>query len=140
MNFFLLLFLNFKILWFFTFYYSVSQWNPLFTNYFLIKKFCWYILATLQNMWDLSLTKDWTHAPCIGSLESQPLVCLQLLSFVWLFSDPMDCSPPGSSVRGILQARILKWVVISSSRGSSQSRDWTQVFCIKSRFFTTVPP
>ena len=37
--------------------------------------------------------------------------------------DPMDCSPPGSSVRGILQARILEWVAISSSRGSSQPGD-----------------
>ena len=34
--------------------------------------------------------------------------------------DPMDCSPPGSSVHGILQARILEWVAISSSRGSSR--------------------
>ena len=33
--------------------------------------------------------------------------------------DPMDCSPPGSSVYGILQARVLEWVAISSSRGSS---------------------
>ena len=37
--------------------------------------------------------------------------------------DPMDCSPPGSSVHGILQARILEWVAISFSRGSSQPRD-----------------
>ena len=42
--------------------------------------------------------------------------------------DPMDCSPPGSSVHGILQARILDWVVISSSRGSSQPRDQAQLF------------
>ena len=41
--------------------------------------------------------------------------------------DPMDCSPPGSSVHGTLQARILEWVVISSSRGSSQPRDQTYV-------------
>ena len=40
---------------------------------------------------------------------------------------PMDCSPPGSSVHGILQARILEWVAISFSRGSSRPRDWTQV-------------
>ena len=39
--------------------------------------------------------------------------------------DPMDCRPPGSSVYGILQARILEWVVISSSRGSSRPRDQT---------------
>ena len=41
--------------------------------------------------------------------------------------DPMDCSLPGSSVQGILQARILEWVAISFSRGSSQPRDWTGV-------------
>ena len=42
----------------------------------------------------------------------------------------MDYSPPGSSIHGILQARILEWVVVPSSRGSSQPRDGTQVFCI----------
>ena len=47
----------------------------------------------------------------------------------------MDCSPPGSSVRGILQARILEWFAISFSRGSSSSRDWTQVSCTAGRFF-----
>ena len=41
------------------------------------------------------------------------------------FCDPMDCSPPGSSVHGILQARVLKWVAISFSRGSSHPRDRT---------------
>ena len=41
--------------------------------------------------------------------------------------DPVDCSPPGSSLRGILQARILEWVAISFSRRSSQPRDRTQV-------------
>ena len=44
--------------------------------------------------------------------------------------DPLDCSPPGSSVHGILQARILEWVVTSSSRGSSQPRDQTHVSCV----------
>ena len=43
----------------------------------------------------------------------------------------------GSSVRGILQARILEWVAISFSRGSSQSRNWTQIFWISDRFYTT---
>ena len=41
--------------------------------------------------------------------------------------DPVDCSPPGSSVRGILQAGMLEWVAISSSSGSSPPRDQTQV-------------
>ena len=49
---------------------------------------------------------------------------------------PMDRSPPGSSVRGILRARILEWVPISFLRVSSQPRDQTQVSCIAGRFFT----
>ena len=43
--------------------------------------------------------------------------------------NPMDCSPPGSSAHGILQARILEWLAISFSRGSSLPRDRTQVSC-----------
>ena len=53
---------------------------------------------------------------------------------------PMDCSPPGSSVCGILQARILEWVAISSSRGSSQPRDQIWVSCTAGRFFLSEPP
>ena len=47
----------------------------------------------------------------------------------------MDCSPPGSSVHGIHQARILEWDAILFSRGSSQARDRTQVSSIAGRFF-----
>ena len=50
--------------------------------------------------------------------------------------DPMDCSLPGSSVHGIFQARILEWVAISFSRGSSWPRDRTQVSRIVGRRFT----
>ena len=53
--------------------------------------------------------------------------------------NPVDCSPPGSSVHGIAQVRILEWVAISSSRGSSWSRDWTHVSCFGNGFFTTEP-
>ena len=52
----------------------------------------------------------------------------------------MDCSPPGSSVHRILQARILEWVALSFSRGSSQPRDWTQVSCTAGRFLLSEPP
>ena len=52
------------------------------------------------------------------------------------FCDPMDWSLPGSPVHEILQARILEGVAIPFSRGSSRPRDWTQVSCIASRFFT----
>ena len=48
----------------------------------------------------------------------------------------MDCSPPDCFVHGILQARILEWVAMPSTKGSSQPRDQTQVSCIASRFFT----
>ena len=48
--------------------------------------------------------------------------------------NPMDCSPPGSSVHD--PGRILEWVAICFSRGSSQPRDWTRVSCTAGRFFT----
>ena len=59
----------------------------------------------------------------------------QLLSHVWL-CNPTDWRPPGSSVHGILQARILEWVVILFSRASPIPRGWTQVSCIAGGFFT----
>ena len=61
---------------------------------------------------------------------------LQLCSTL---SNPMDHSPPGSSVHGILQARILVWVAMTSSRVSSRPRDETRisyVSCMAGRFFT----
>ena len=75
--------------------------------------------------------------------------CLGVRSCTWLLAvlclvsqscpvlcNSMDYSPPGSFVHGILQARILEWVAMPFSRGSSQPRDRTQVFCIAGgRFF-----
>ena len=57
-------------------------------------------------------------------MQSCPILC-----------DPMDCSPPGSSVHGISQVRILEGGAISFSRGSSQPRDWTQLSPIAGRLF-----
>ena len=54
--------------------------------------------------------------------------------------DPMDCSPSGSSVHGILHIRILEWVAVPSSRGSSWPRDQTCSFCTAGEFFTAGPP
>ena len=51
----------------------------------------------------------------------------------------MDYCQPGSSVHGILQARILEWVAMSFSRGSSQLRDQTRISCIAGRIFTAEP-
>ena len=56
-------------------------------------------------------------------------LCVCMLSWV-LLCDPMDCSLPGSSVHGISQARILEWVAISSSRGSTRPKDQTRISCI----------
>ena len=63
------------------------------------------------------------------------ILCLVTQSYLTLY-DPIDCSPSGSSVHGISQARILEWVALPFSRGSSWSREKTQVFCIAGRFFT----
>ena len=53
-----------------------------------------------------------------------------------ILCDPMDCNLLGFSVHGILQARILEWVAIPFSRGSSWPRDWSLVSHVAGRFFT----
>ena len=67
-------------------------------------------------------------------------MCAPLLQSCLSLCNPKDCSPPGSSVHGILQARILEQVAMPSSRGSSRSRDQTWISCTAGRFFTTEPP
>ena len=62
---------------------------------------------------------------CVWVAQSCPTLC-----------DPMDCRLSGSSDHGILQARILEWVAIPFSKGSSWPRDWTQVSHIVGRCFT----
>ena len=81
------------------------------------------------------------HELLVTTLNSQYItlfyvclcVCTQLYLTLW---DPMDCSPSASSVHGISQARILKWVAVSFSRGSTQPRS----LALASGFFTTEPP
>jgi len=83
--------------------------------------------------------------------KKKRIICSHFISFWWLVGSvaklcptlatpwtavPIDYSLPGSSVHGILQARILEWVAISFSRGSSWPRNWTRVSCIAGRFFT----
>ena len=74
----------------------------------------------LMSIWGdaFGCFKPPTHVR-VKSLQSRPTLC-----------SPMDCSPPGFSVHGILQARTLEWVAVPSSRGSSWFRDQTQVSCI----------
>ena len=65
--------------------------------------------------------------------ESESVLVTQLCPTL---CEPMDCSPPGSCVHGILQARVLEWVSISFSRESSPPRDRNWVSCIAGRVFT----
>ena len=74
---------------------------------------------------EVSQKEKHQYSMCVLVAQSCPTLC-----------DPMDCNPPGSSVHEIFQARILEWVAISFSRGSSQPRYQTQVSCTAGRFFT----
>ena len=85
--------------------------------------------------WHIRLANEFIVNPHFTS------VCMRAL---WLQScltlcDPMDCSPPGSSVHEILQTRILEWVAVPSSGGSSPPRNWTCVSCIAGGFITAEP-
>ena len=73
----------------------------------------------------LSPQVGWGGCVCVCSVAQS---CLTLCN-------TMDCNPPGSSVPGIFQVRILEWVVLSSSKRYFQLRDWTQVSCIPGRCF-----
>ena len=88
------------------------------------------------------MTSTWMKCGQSHMAESQLELSVPCVHAKWLQScpalcDPIDCSPPGSSVHGILQARILESVAISFSRGSSQPRDQTCVSCMAAGFFTT---
>ena len=90
--------------------------------------------APKKDSWNQALSRvsDWSFCCC-------SCCCLAVKLF---FCDPIDCNLPGSSVHGIFQARILEWLAISFSRGSSRPRDQTQVSCIAVRLFTdwgTIP-
>ena len=75
--------------------------------------------------------KHWQLISCVCVC-----VCVLVAQLCPILCDPMDCSTSGSSVHGILQARILEWIAIPFSRGSSWSRDQTQVSHIAGGFFT----
>ena len=80
----------------------------------------------LLLVWHLSFSRS--SCTCICECENHSVMSNSLR--------PLDCSPSGSSVHGILQARILEWVAILFFRGSSRPKDQTWVSCIAGRFFT----
>ena len=77
----------------------------------------------------LSMLTPPLHPSCCLVAQSYPNLC-----------DPMAYSLLGSSVHGILQARILEWVAIPSSRGSARPRNGARISCLADGFFTTEPP
>ena len=99
-----------------------------------------------------SQPRDWTGISFISCIESgvldhqhplgNPIVELVVVLIVLItqscptLCDPMDYSPPGLSVHGILHVRIPEWITIPFSRGFSKPMDQTQVSCIAGRFFT----
>ena len=89
----------------------------------------------IDEIWNFFLYLD-------SELPENVGVRVCMLSHVQLCS-PFDCSPPGSFVHGISQARIVEWVEISSSRGSSRPRDWAHVSCVSCSdrgILTAAPP
>ena len=86
---------------------------------------CWSFFVICYSSSLINKIRYMSAAAAAKSLQSCPTLC-----------DPIDSSLLGSSVPGILQARILEWVAISLSRGSSWSRGQTSVSCIAGRFFT----
>ena len=108
-----------------------------------------FFLKTFYFLWSTNKSRQTTTQVSNGQLLASPeSLCIPRQSRLSLFrkllvtqlcpilSRPIDCSPQGSSVHVILQARILEWVAMPFSRGSSQSRDWTPVSCIAGRLFT----
>ena len=101
---------------------SVGTWG-LFHSWHLTLFFFW---PRKSESMEVKQTRHWIH---IEMLVVQLYLTL---------CDLMDWGSPGSSVHGILQARILEWVAIPFSRRSSQTRDWTQVSSIAGRLFTFI--
>ena len=91
------------------------------------------VLETESSLMNRSLNTGSRHKRgYLELLESESEVTQSCLTLC----DPMDCSLPGSSVRGIFQAIVLEWIAISFSRGFSRPRDRTQVSRIVDRRFT----
>ena len=95
----------------------------------------------MSSTWSLTILRLWCRHMGQGAGERENSVWSMKVKVLVaqscrILCHPMDCSPPGSSVYGILQARILEWVAIPFSLGSSQPRDQTWVSCIAGRFLT----
>ena len=88
----------------------------------------WLFRTAFDFFYHIDPSKIWYETKANRGRIGIIFVIVLSLSRVQLFCNPMDCSP-GFSVHGILQARVLEWVAISFSRGSSWPRDWTCISC-----------
>ena len=95
--------------------------------------YIWFTVANTQRSGVQKRGLDEDH-PYLGGI--QIMQCVLVTQSCLTLCNPMDCSLPVSSVHGILQARILEWVAIFFSRGSSWPRDQTWVTCIAGGFCT----
>ena len=117
---------------FFSFLSPLSVVSPMMTK----SKWQLFLLSPSSTLYPFSLFMLYQNNNALPrrliSIEYKVVACLVAKSSPTL-CDPLDCSPPGSSVHGISQARILEWVAISFSRGSSWPREWTHISCIGRR-------
>ena len=105
----------------------------------------WWLMLQTDLNHGFSWVNSWKKLALgeVSVYHSALCVRAELLQPCPTLCNPVDCSPPGFSVHGILQARILEWVAMPSSRGSSWPRDWTHfscVACIAGKFITAEPP
>ena len=114
----------------------MSHSNPVLWGYLFGLK---YLLSFSSSQSYRQMFVAQNNRCCRITSRSLATECVRAQSCLTL-CDPMDCSPPGSFVHQISQARILEWVSISSSRGSSRPRDRTCISCMVGGFFTTEPP
>ena len=93
------------------------------------EKYTCNVLSINKDIKKCGITGSWMFVEDSPSLHWKWLVCVcaKSLQSCLTLCDAMGCNSLGSSVRGILQARILEWVAIPSSRGSSWPRDWTRI-------------
>ena len=105
---------------------------------FLLKLFTWETNCHIYNILDgitstLPGPQKWHLLPVSNVTTSHPLHigCCLVTGSCPTLCDPMDYSPSDSYIHGIFKARLLKWVAISSSRGSSRHRDQTHISCLR---------
>ena len=111
---------------------------------FWIKYLCYSFANEIRSLLKLSHFVTLLISLCICVLPFHLCVCVCVCARAHVCAcysvvsdcDPMDCSPPGSSIHGILQAKILEWVAISYSRESSRWRDWTWISHREGRLFS----